>query len=327
MSRSARPRIPREGDRDGAPAPGTVAACIAQSVHNRDVEYGELKQAFKGGNVDTLIEGLRDTSPRVRRGAAFYLGRLGRPAVVPALVAALDDREGGTSKTELRGRLQALEGLDERLRASEATEVRKGLVRALADVGDEAAMARVVEAALSDSDVEVRRTAASALRKFRDPDPVPALIQALDDPDDSVRMLTVASLSHLGDERAIPRLVEVVRTDPSLGPASAAADLLVKLGDPAPAVEHFLSLLTDADRELAGGRHATWIPLSLESRLVTRRYSKVRRRVQKRAAKRLVELRATDAAPEVEGAAATAGSLRERMLLRRTARRLRRLPT
>jgi hypothetical protein len=49
----------------------------------------------------------------------------------------------------------------------------------------------------------------------------------------------------------------------------------------------------------------------------------VKRNLQKWAAKHLVELGAVETAPEVAKAAAEATSLRERRLLRRTARRLR----
>jgi hypothetical protein len=60
--------------------------------------------------------------------------------------------------------------------------------------------------------------------------------------------------------------------------------------------------------------------------LINSSYPKVKWRFQKWAARRLVEMRARDAAPAVAAASRTAGSLRERLLLRRTAWRLRHPP-
>ncbi|HJU36760.1 MAG TPA: HEAT repeat domain-containing protein [Gaiellaceae bacterium] len=121
----------------------------------------QLKRAFKQGDLETLIVGLRDENAKIRNTAAFYLGRLGKVEAVPALAAALDD-EDRFQKHELRG--PPLHGLEDRLNTHDARTVRRTVLRALGEIGDETAIARLADAAHSDSDVKIRRAAARQLR-------------------------------------------------------------------------------------------------------------------------------------------------------------------
>lgn len=154
---------------------------------------------------------------------------------------------------------------------------------------------------------------------------VPALIVGLDDPSEQVRMSVLRALAKIRDKRAVPHIARVAEADPALGVSSRATDVLAQLRDPR-AIPQFVSLLIETDRHLANGRHETWVAKELQTSFINASYSKVKWRIQKWAAQRLVELRIKGAAPAVAAAARTAGSRRERLLLRRTAWRLRHPP-
>ena len=177
--------------------------------------------------------------------------------------------------------------------------------------------------ALKDTDIANRRRAARFLGQLRDPDAVPALLRCLDAKDDHLRMTTLWALSKIGDERAIPRLMEVATSDPSLGPSSRATDVLAQLGDPR-AVAQFVSLLVETDHHLDNGRYLTHSPPDLS--IGRQRRRTIKRWIQKWSARRLVELNAAETIPALEEAARSA-NLRERVRLRRTIRKLRRTPT
>src|SRR3954453_3479432 len=91
--------------------------------------------------------------------------------------------------------------------------------------------ARLVQA-LRDTDGENRSLAAHYLGRLHSSEAVPALIESLDDPSEMGRMSVLRALGRIGDGRAIPRIAEVAETDPALGPASRATDVLARLGDP-----------------------------------------------------------------------------------------------
>lgn len=179
--------------------------------------------------------------------------------------------------------------------------------------------------ALKDPDSEIRDWAAFYLGKLRSPEAGPALVECLGDPNDEVRMRVLWAFGRIGDKRAIPAVARAAARDPSLAVSTRAIEILAELGDPR-GIAGFVSLLTETDRHLAGGRHETSIPKAMQTRLVSISYDKVRWRLQKWSARRLVELRARGAAPAVRAAVPGARSFRERLLLRRTAWRLRHPP-
>ena len=262
------------------------------------MEKRDLRRAYKRSDIGTLVAGLRDDGVAIRGRAAYFLGNFATTRSVSALIEALNDPNPG---------------------------VREAALRSLAWIADPSAVPAMAAMALSDPNPELRSTAAFQLRKIRSPDAVPALIDALDDPSRDVRMSALKSLEVIGDKRAIPQIAEVAVNDPALGPSTRATDILAKLGDPR-AVPQLVSVLTETDRHLADGRHRTSLPED-SPRLFEHlwgHHEAVKRAVQKWAATRLVELGAMEVAPDVASAATRATSLRERRLLRRTARRLQR---
>ena len=262
------------------------------------MEKRDLRRAYRRADIGMLVAGLHDDRSEIRARAAHLLGYFAGTRSVSALIEALCDPNRG---------------------------VRKTAIRSLAWIADPHALPAIAAIALSDPSPELRIAAALQLGKIRGPDAVPALIATLDDPSPDVRMSALRSLGRVGDKQAIPRIAEVALQDPALGPSTRATDVLAKLGDPR-AAPQLLSLLTETDRHLADGRHLTALPEDAP-RLFEHlwwRPEAVKWNVQKWAAKRLVEHGAAEVAPEVARAATEASSFRERRLLRRTARRLRR---
>jgi HEAT repeat protein len=116
--------------------------------------------------VGPLLETLRKApDPTVRAFAALTLAQCGRPAVVPALIAALADPE---------------------------KVVRTAAARALAGIGPEAVPALI--GALGDPSWVVRYRAAEALSEIRDPRVAPALAGRLEDEKDHVRYMAAKGL-------------------------------------------------------------------------------------------------------------------------------------
>ncbi len=256
----------------------------------------DLRRAYRQADVGTLVAGLQNDRAAIRARAAHFLGFFPGPRSVTALIGALNDPNRGVRQTALRS---------------------------LAWIADPQAVPAIAAVALSDPSPELRSSAALHLGKIDSVDAVPALIETLDDPARDVRMSALKSLRHSGDERAIARIAEVAASDPALGPSTQATQTLAKLGDPR-AAPQLVSLLTETDRHLANGRYRTWRPED-SPRLFVHLWGHreaVKQHVQKWAATRLVELGAVEVAPDVARAAAEASSLRERRLLRRTARRL-----
>ena len=145
-----------------------------------------------------------------QRKAMDDLVRIGNPAVEP-LIQALHDRNDwrrGLS-VETLSRLKdrrAVEPLIQALRRDRGDGVRSAAATALGELGDRHAVAPLI-AALKDRKIGVRYYAAIALGTFRDPRSVQPLVRLL------------------GDGETWP-------LSPGTGPASAAADTLVKIGRP-----------------------------------------------------------------------------------------------
>jgi HEAT repeat protein len=177
---------------------------------------------------------------------------------------------------------------------------------ALGQIGDEPAIQALI-VAVRQNGLEERGSAAMKLGKLQAAEAVPALLGCVDEDDYDLQMSALYALRRIGDERAIPRVAELAETARTLGVSTRATDV------------------TETDRHLRDGRVETYLPPDTPA-LLKRRYSrprKVKWTLQKWAARRFVELGATQAAPAVEKAAKGATSIRERLLLRRTARRLR----
>jgi hypothetical protein len=140
--------------------------------------------------VPELARALADEEPAVRMNAAVALARLGaegRPAV-PALIEAVERKGNRTNlgtfsftiqemAARARGRASAgstagVTVLTRALKAARSAQVRRGLARALGEVGPAARPAvPQLQALLRDETSEVRETAAEALKKIENEGP------------------------------------------------------------------------------------------------------------------------------------------------------------
>ncbi|AHG88316.1 peptidyl-prolyl cis-trans isomerase cyclophilin type [Gemmatirosa kalamazoonensis] len=118
----------------------------------------EDARAATPAQLALLRAGLRDASPVVRRVAARALGRLERDALVPDLVAALDDRDAGV-------RAAAAEALIAATAHGDAPAARAAVLAHLAAERDPSASASLAEAAgwIAVADTASVRAAADAL--------------------------------------------------------------------------------------------------------------------------------------------------------------------
>ena len=103
-------------------------------------------------------------------------------------------------------------------------------------------------AALKDSDVEVRRAAASSLGNLEDPRAVPGLIEALRDTDAEVRAEVADALCNLEDPRAVPGLTAALK-DSSPAVRKRAINALSNMDKNKP-VDAFIAALSDSDAEV-----------------------------------------------------------------------------
>lgn len=153
-------------------------------------------------------------------------------------------------------------------------------------------------ALLTDTDRASRRTAVSKLGQLRDRRAVNPLIRCLRSADPQTQIGAIKSLAKIGDATAVPDLHDVASGSERFGVRIEAALALGLLGDPRGA-ELISSMMWD-ERNPYGRRYRSW------------------------AAKRLVDLRAAGAVPDLERAKNGAGVI-GRWNLRRAIRTLRTL--
>jgi hypothetical protein len=117
-----------------------------------------------------------------------------------------------------------------------------------------APLTRAVEAALADSDEDVRLTAMQMLTRLKEVDALPVLIHALEDEDAMVRGRAGIALSRLG-KGAVPELRKLLKTGKRDTRASTLGTLARIGGDARESVPDLIPLLKDEDpllQKLAG---------------------------------------------------------------------------
>lgn len=192
--------------------------------------------------VSALVEALgRSVPPELpesnpehasRAAAAVALGRIGDPQATGALLDAMADPFNvGTAASTALGRLNPppVRALVEATR-DENPWKRARAVMALGEIGDRSAF-DAMEALLWDSTDSVRRAAAAAFEKMRDPRAVAPLVDLLRDADAStfVRSYAAMALGALRDDRSVDPLLERL-DDPDPLMRRAAARALARIG-------------------------------------------------------------------------------------------------
>lgn len=149
----------------------------------------------------TLVSGLHEVEPAVRKAAAELLGARECSQATDALIATLQD-DGSVG-------------------------VQRAVADALGEIGDPAAVGPLMRVLQSDDGL-LRETAREVLITFGDL-AVAALTESLTDADDRVRWAAAKALSEIGDPAAAPALVRSLE-DENGGIRWLAAEGLVTLG-------------------------------------------------------------------------------------------------
>ena len=220
-----------------------------------------VAEYFRGS--DALAQSQHELGSRRawrRAAAAYRLGDMGCEEAAPALLAALDDRNRTVRAAASRslGRLEIVEAAKPLVEALVSGLVPNGVageslvelgpaavpeLRAIAEhpsyqlrataiallglVGESADSPLAVRC-LADPSAEVRAAAAEALARIGGPPAEDALCSALDDRIPKVRADAAVALGEIGSRAALPRLLEMARTD-RFRPARAAAQAVARI--------------------------------------------------------------------------------------------------
>ena len=149
-----------------------------------------------------LRKALTDPSPRIRRGAAIALARLGGDEAADALLSHVVEHPELLDEdvVEALGRLptaQTEEVLLGLLRDPRSI-LRRSAAKTLGRIGSQAAVPHLLNAAQEPEDVEMRRAALQALRHLEAHEAEPIVANALLDPHPSVRVAAAEAVSELG---------------------------------------------------------------------------------------------------------------------------------
>jgi HEAT repeat protein len=204
----------------------------------------EALQGLDGRQAaEALAELLDSQRPELRALAARTLAALGDQRATGALIG-LVEQTGWEFYVDLLGKLGDETAAPFLLGFSHSTTsghlyVRQHAVRALCELGDEAALSELADVlvqALSDEDLCVRSsfsapTAARALGTIGSPAAIPSLLNLLEDDADPCREAAAEALVAIGDPSAIPALRKAA-AGPNVEVAEAAKWVLVELGVP-----------------------------------------------------------------------------------------------
>jgi HEAT repeat protein len=218
--------------RDSAAFERAVADLGARRVWRRAAAAYRLGDMGCAEAAPALLAALDDGKREVRAAAAHSLGRLrvveaALPLVEAVVIGRVPNGVAGGALVELGA--AAVPEL-RRIAANHDERVRTVAVTLLGLVGDPRDSAAVV-AALADESADVRRAAATSLARIGTAGSEPPLRAALDDPMHFVRAAAATALGALGSRAALPRLIDMARTD-RFRPARAAAHAVVRI-DPA----------------------------------------------------------------------------------------------
>jgi HEAT repeat protein len=194
---------------------------------------------FDGRIVNALAGALADEDANVRMDVVQALGRLRDPRAPDALAIAIKDPDPGVRSMALKILISYIHSLKVepdvdglvRAIAIEDHYIRLNAISALGEVGDERAVAVLVDASLKDPYYPVRFEAAEALRKIKDKRAVDLLIKALKDQDATARYRAAETLGKIGDLRAMNALSAAL-DDQDGSVRYAAMCSLGKIGDP-----------------------------------------------------------------------------------------------
>lgn len=240
---------------DARAVPGLTAAL--REERNRDVRL-EIIRAFgeieSDASVPALTAALRgEDDAEMRRTIVWALGEIESADAVPALLPLLrdPDKEVRSQAVWALGEIEsatAVDGLAAMLSGERDAEVRARIAWALGEIEDPRGVP-ALEAALRDSDADVRRHAIIALAEVDGLRTLPAgILAAMRDADPEVRMHAARAAGEIQDVAAVPALVTLMR-DASLDVRRQAVMALGEMRS-ATAAEALVAALRDEDPEI-----------------------------------------------------------------------------
>jgi RNA polymerase sigma factor (sigma-70 family) len=218
---------------------------------------------YRGKPASYWLEQLRDRDPVYRQGAVDALGAMAEEdhSVIPALVAALDDRVGPVRYAAMRAlsgvAKEAMPALLPMLQSSRRSD-RLRAAQGLFYFGAEGKPAiRPLLRLLGDKDAEVRAAVVETLGNVASPDTavIPPLVRALGDESDDVRGRAVNALATFRG-RAVPALLQALTSKTTMVRAGAAEALGFLATNPKPFLPALVEALADPspDVQQATGR-------------------------------------------------------------------------
>jgi HEAT repeat protein len=271
-----------EGEDSELPALSTDEQAVLAEVlgrYSRQLTGGadtRVAEYFRGSAA--LAQSLRELESRrtsLRATAAYRLGDMACEEAAPALLAALDDKQRTVRAAAARslGRLKVAEAAKPLVEALVSGRVPNGVagaalvalgpaavpeLRTIAEhpdpqlrataivllglIGDSADEPLAIRS-LDNPSAEVRAAAADTLARIGGPPAEDALRSALDDRIPFVRASAANALGMIGSRAALPRLLEIARTD-RFQPARAGAEAVARISP--------MALVAAADEPDAG---------------------------------------------------------------------------
>ncbi len=156
------------------------------------------------GAVDTLVQGVQGQSSEVLTATCYALGALRDPKGVPFLktATASQDTEVVRAATQALGMFRSREALDglKPLLTHPIQEVRGEVLSALQLQEDPSVLGLLETMASSDPSPELRASAMSQLSRFKNPSPVPFLIEQLRGRNEIARQAALDTLRQLSGQ-------------------------------------------------------------------------------------------------------------------------------
>lgn len=171
--------------------------------------------------VETLIRLLVDRDVVIRRTAAEALGKIGHQQAGPSLVVALSDSAAIVREAAVHslGQLDSLDTITTARMAGLLTDpvpsVRTAASQALASLDSGKELWPLWQSQLAHEDPGVRSAVIHALEGVGSAVVVEEVSGLIADPDSGVRRAAVVALGDSGDVRAVPLLLDRLKSDPS----------------------------------------------------------------------------------------------------------------
>jgi HEAT repeat protein len=175
----------------------------AETPQRMEVMDADLK-SIRRRNVAMLVYLLKSPHQLDREKAAEYLGEIGDPDAVPALVEALADPTISWLAAESLGKIGDVRAVEPLIAVLNSDEkwLRRNAAEALGKLRAASAVEPIIRL-LGDKKHDVREVSARALGQIGDVRAVPALQGLSNDPDVKVRETALASITMINQKKIV----------------------------------------------------------------------------------------------------------------------------